>query len=108
MAEELCRLFAEDKSVDMTPILRRSKEAARLGFVVFFDFNGLPAFLVPVPGTYVPLKISNWQFSKKNFLMYRNVITKLPPGVDFTLYPEILNSGPRIKDTGSIVFDAAY
>ncbi len=63
MAEELCRLFAEDKSVDMTPILRRSKEAARLGFVVFFDFNGLPAFLVP--GTYVSLKISNWQFSKK-------------------------------------------
>jgi len=29
VAEELCRLFAEDNSVDMTPILRRSKEAAR-------------------------------------------------------------------------------
>lgn len=30
VAEELCRLFAEDKTVDMTPILRRSKEAARI------------------------------------------------------------------------------
>lgn len=30
VAEELCRLFPEDKSVDMTPILRRSKEAARV------------------------------------------------------------------------------
>jgi len=29
VAEELCRLFTEDSSVDMTPILRRSKEAAR-------------------------------------------------------------------------------
>jgi len=30
VAEELCRLFPEDPSVDMTPILRRSKEAARV------------------------------------------------------------------------------
>jgi len=29
VAEELCRLFSVDKSVDMTPILRRSKETAR-------------------------------------------------------------------------------
>ena len=29
MAEELCRLFASDDGVDMTPILRRSKESAR-------------------------------------------------------------------------------
>ena len=28
-AEELCRLFPEDRKIDMTPILRRSKEAAR-------------------------------------------------------------------------------
>jgi len=30
VAEELCRLFPEDPTVDMTPILRRSKEAARV------------------------------------------------------------------------------
>ena len=29
VGEELGRLFAEDKSVDLTPILRKSKEAAR-------------------------------------------------------------------------------
>jgi len=29
VGEELCRKFAEDKSVDITPILRKSKEAAR-------------------------------------------------------------------------------
>ena len=29
MGEELGRLFSEDKSVDLTPILRKSKEAAR-------------------------------------------------------------------------------
>lgn len=30
VAEELCRLFPVDSSIDMTPILRKSKEAARL------------------------------------------------------------------------------
>jgi len=29
VAEELCHLFREDESVDMTPVLRQSKEAAR-------------------------------------------------------------------------------
>ena len=29
VGEELGRLFSEDKSVDLTPILRKSKEAAR-------------------------------------------------------------------------------
>ena len=29
MGEELGRLFSEDKTVDLTPILRKSKEAAR-------------------------------------------------------------------------------
>merc|ERR1711915_607226 len=29
VGEELCRLFAEDHTVDITPILRKSKEAAR-------------------------------------------------------------------------------
>jgi len=29
VGEELCRLFTEDRSVDITPILRKSKEAAR-------------------------------------------------------------------------------
>ncbi len=29
IAEELCKLFAEDPKVEMTPILRRSKESAR-------------------------------------------------------------------------------
>lgn len=33
VAEELCRLFAADRSVDMTPILRRSKETARYTFI---------------------------------------------------------------------------
>ena len=35
VAEELCRLFNEDKTVDMTPILRRSKEAARSAEQIF-------------------------------------------------------------------------
>ena len=30
VAEELCRLFPVDEGIDMTPILRKSKEAARL------------------------------------------------------------------------------
>ena len=30
VAEELCRLFPIDEGIDMTPILRKSKEAARL------------------------------------------------------------------------------
>lgn len=30
VAEELCRLFPMDEGIDMTPILRKSKEAARL------------------------------------------------------------------------------
>lgn len=30
VAQDLCRLFPKDASVDMTPILRRSKESARL------------------------------------------------------------------------------
>ena len=29
VGEELCRQFKEDSAVDMTPILRKSKEAAR-------------------------------------------------------------------------------
>ena len=29
IAEELCRLFPVDDEIDMTPILRRSKESAR-------------------------------------------------------------------------------
>ena len=29
VAEELCRLFPPDDNIDMTPILRQSKEAAR-------------------------------------------------------------------------------
>ena len=29
VAEELCRLFPVDQEIDMTPILRRSKESAR-------------------------------------------------------------------------------
>ena len=29
VAEELCRLFSQDDNIDMTPILRQSKEAAR-------------------------------------------------------------------------------
>lgn len=30
VAEELCRLFPMDEGIDMTPILRKSKEAARI------------------------------------------------------------------------------
>lgn len=30
VAEELCRLFPVDEGIDMTPILRKSKEAARI------------------------------------------------------------------------------
>uniref|UniRef100_A0A182SSA3 YTH domain-containing protein n=1 Tax=Anopheles maculatus TaxID=74869 RepID=A0A182SSA3_9DIPT len=30
VAEELCRLFTEDTSIDMTPILKKSKEASKL------------------------------------------------------------------------------
>ena len=30
VAEELCRLFPVDEGIDMTPILRKSKEASRL------------------------------------------------------------------------------
>lgn len=29
IAEEICRMFAEDETVEMTPVLRRSKESAR-------------------------------------------------------------------------------
>ncbi|EEB14501.1 splicing factor yt521-B, putative [Pediculus humanus corporis] len=31
VAEELCRLFPEDENIEMTPILRKSKEASKLG-----------------------------------------------------------------------------
>uniref|UniRef100_A0A2A4JJH6 YTH domain-containing protein n=1 Tax=Heliothis virescens TaxID=7102 RepID=A0A2A4JJH6_HELVI len=33
VAEELCRLFPEDEGIEMTPILRKSKEASKKGYL---------------------------------------------------------------------------